>query len=56
VVEGTPLLREHAGKNSHRRFESVRLRQFSITINALSTDPQFTHLSTLLQADLAHLL
>ncbi len=28
-VEGTPLLREHAGKNLHRRFESVRLRQFA---------------------------
>ncbi len=26
-VEGTPLLREHARKNVHRRFESVRLRQ-----------------------------
>jgi hypothetical protein len=56
VVEGTPLLREHARKNVHRRFESVRLRQFSIKINALATHPQFTHLSTLLQADLARLL
>ena len=26
MVEGTPLLREHARKNVHRRFESVRLR------------------------------
>ncbi len=28
MVEGTPLLREHARKNVHRRFESVRLRQY----------------------------
>ena len=27
MVEGTPLLREHAGLNLHRGFESLRLRQ-----------------------------
>ena len=30
MVEGTPLLREHARKNVHRRFESVRLRHYSL--------------------------
>jgi hypothetical protein len=29
VAEGTPLLREHVGKNLHRGFESLALRQFN---------------------------
>ena len=48
MVEGTPLLREHARKNVHRRFESVRLRQNSIPeVPALTASPRLPPLRAL---------